>query len=282
MYIFKGKKDLKSHLSSLSDSKKIVGFVPTMGALHQGHLALVSESLQKTDFTVVSIFVNPTQFDKKEDLEKYPNTISKDIEMLQSRGCHAVYIPTTEDIYDEHVHSESFNFDGLDQEMEGKFRTGHFDGVGTVVKKLFEIVQANFAFFGEKDFQQLQIIKKLTVIENINTVIVGCPIFREKDGLAMSSRNMRLTEKQRKNAAFIYKTLQKVKANYESLSLEELKTFVKNSFEKSDLFELEYFAIADEQTLKPISSKSEAKNPRAFIAVFADTIRLIDNISLQD
>lgn len=282
MYIFKGKKDLKSHLSSLSDSKKIVGFVPTMGALHQGHLALVSESLQKTDFTVVSIFVNPTQFDKKEDLEKYPNTISKDIEMLQSRGCHAVYIPTTEDIYDEHVHSESFNFDGLDQEMEGKFRTGHFDGVGTVVKKLFEIVQPNFAFFGEKDFQQLQIIKKLTVIENINTVIVGCPIFREKDGLAMSSRNMRLTEKQRKNAAFIYKTLQKVKANYESLSLEELKTFVKNSFEKSDLFELEYFAIADEQTLKPISSKSEAKNPRAFIAVFADTIRLIDNISLQD
>lgn len=282
MYIFKGKKDLKSHLSSLSDSKKIVGFVPTMGALHQGHLALVSESLQKTDFTVVSIFVNPTQFDKKEDLEKYPNTISKDIEMLQSRGCHAVYIPTTEDIYDEHVHSESFNFDGLDQEMEGKFRTGHFDGVGTVVKKLFEIVQPNFAFFGEKDFQQLQIIKKLTVIENINTVIVGCPIFREKDGLAMSSRNMRLTEKQRKNAAFIYKTLQKVKANYESLSLEELKTFVKNSFEKSDLFELEYFTIADEQTLKPISSKSEAKNPRAFIAVFTDTIRLIDNISLQD
>lgn len=282
MYIFKGKKDLKSHLSSLSDSKKIVGFVPTMGALHQGHLALVSESLQKTDFTVVSIFVNPTQFDKKEDLEKYPNTISKDIEMLQSRGCHAVYIPSTEDIYDEHVHSESFNFDGLDQEMEGKFRAGHFDGVGTVVKKLFEIVQPNFAFFGEKDFQQLQIIKKLTVIENINTVIVGCPIFREKDGLAMSSRNMRLTEKQRKNAAFIYKTLQKVKANYESLSLEELKTFVKNSFEKSDLFELEYFTIADEQTLKPISSKSEAKNPRAFIAVFADTIRLIDNISLQD
>lgn len=282
MYIFKGKKDLKSHLSSLSDSKKIVGFVPTMGTLHQGHLALVSESLQKTDFTVVSIFVNPTQFDKKEDLEKYPNTISKDIEMLQSRGCHAVYIPSTEDIYDEHVHSESFNFDGLDQEMEGKFRAGHFDGVGTVVKKLFEIVQPNFAFFGEKDFQQLQIIKKLTVIENINTVIVGCPIFREKDGLAMSSRNMRLTEKQRKNAAFIYKTLQKVKANYESLSLEELKTFVKNSFEKSDLFELEYFTIADEQTLKPISSKSEAKNPRAFIAVFADTIRLIDNISLQD
>lgn len=282
MLVFKGKSDLKLHLSNLYSTKTTIGFVPTMGALHNGHLALVKKSIQKTDFTVVSIFVNPTQFDNLEDLEKYPKTLDNDLQLLKSVGCNAVYIPDASDVYDGNITSENFDFDGIDNEMEGKFRTGHFDGVATVVTKLFDIVKPTVAFFGEKDFQQLQIIKKTVDKLKLPVKVVGCPIHREKDGLAMSSRNIRLSKEHRENASIIYKTLLEVKKNYHQNSIEDLELFVKKTFKNNLLFELEYFSIADENTLKTPNQKSETTKPRAFIAVFAGPVRLIDNISLHD
>jgi len=280
MKVFTTQKELKTYLNTLSPSANQIGLVPTMGALHFGHLSLIEESKKQNDHTIASIFVNPTQFDKKEDLEKYPRTLDEDLSLLEKKGCDIVFTPTTKDIYEQEVHSQKFDFDGLENEMEGKFRSGHFDGVGTIVKALFEIVRPNHAYFGEKDFQQLQVIRKMVEKHNLPVKIVGCPIFREPNGLAMSSRNERLSTEQRQEASLIFKVLKQVKEKINFTSPENINKWVRLQFENHPLFELEYFTIASEDTLQSVLEITPQKSYRAFIAVYADSIRLIDNLSL--
>ncbi len=279
MLIFKNIKILQQHLSSLS-ADKAIGFVPTMGALHQGHLSLIKEAKEQNDIVIVSIFVNPTQFDKQEDLEKYPRTLDADIELLKSINCDVVFTPNSSDIYDKNIQSDSFDFDGLEHLMEGEFRNGHFDGVGTIVKRFFEIVKPTNAYFGEKDFQQLQIIRKMVEKHHIPVNIIGCKIFREEDGLAMSSRNLLLSKEQRLEASLINKILNAVKAKFEIKNTVDITDWVIQKFEKHPVLRLEYFQIADESTLQQIVDKENNHQYRAFIAVFAGNIRLIDNIKL--
>lgn len=282
MEIFKKRDQLKSFLETSKKNKKTIGFVPTMGALHKGHLYLIEQAKKKNNLVVASIFVNPTQFNNQEDLDNYPKTLEKDIELLESVFCDVLFVPTIEEIYHKNIVSEKFDFDGLEHEMEGEFRPGHFDGVGTIVKTLFEIVSPKNAYFGEKDFQQLQIIKKLVEKNQLPISIKGCSIFREKDGLAMSSRNTRLTSEQRNAAPLIYKVLKKVKSKFKVENVEEISEWVENQFKNHPNLQLEYFTIADENSLKSVNSKEFDKKYRAFIAVFAGNIRLIDNIQLKN
>ena len=204
MTVFKNKTDLIEYVEGLKSKKKSLGFVPTMGALHQGHGSLIIKGLEDNDLVVVSIFVNPTQFDNNEDLVKYPRTLDKDVAFLEtiSEDKILVYAPSVKDIYGDDVSSTAFSFDGLEHEMEGRFRAGHFDGVGTIVKRLFEIVKPDHAYFGEKDFQQLMIIKKLVEKHDMPVRVVGCKIHRAPDGLAMSSRNTRLKSEYRSSSTF--------------------------------------------------------------------------------
>jgi pantoate--beta-alanine ligase len=282
MLIFDRQVALIERLKHISDSKTTIGFVPTMGALHEGHLSLVENSLNENSITIVSIFVNPTQFNNPEDLEKYPRTLDSDIQKLKSvSDSILIYAPNVDDIYEGKTVSNHFNFDGLENQMEGKFRPGHFDGVGTIVKRLFEIVKPTNAYFGEKDFQQLQIIKKLVEKENLPINIVSCSIFRESNGLAMSSRNERLLPIERESATIIYKTLLEVKSKFNSESISDIKSWVEHVFEKQINFKLDYFEIADEASLLPCEEKIDIKKYRAFIAVFVNNTRLIDTISLN-
>ena len=282
MLVFNKKSDLSAFLSPLINQNKSIGFVPTMGALHKGHLSLLEKSLSENDVTVMSIFVNPTQFNNAEDLDKYPRTLDRDVEIMKELSNNIiVYAPEVEDIYEGNTVSESFDYDGLENQMEGKHRPGHFDGVGTIVKRLFEIIQPNKAYFGEKDFQQLQIVKKLVSKNKIPVEVIGCPIHREESGLAMSSRNERLSNEGRKKSAVIFKILNDAKDFFEKNSSEATILFVENEFKKFPEFELEYFEIADEATLLPVSEKESDKKYRGFIAIFIENIRLIDNISLN-
>lgn len=280
MIVFRKSEEAEKRISAIRKSGKKIGFVPTMGALHQGHLSLVEHSKKENDFNIVSIFVNPTQFNNSTDLEKYPRTEEADLKLLEEIGCDAVFIPTVDDIYPNGSHSEKFDFNGLELQMEGKFRPGHFDGVGTVVKRLFEIVKPDNAYFGEKDFQQLRIIQQLVKSEKLNVRIVPVPIKREKDGLAMSSRNLRLTEEMRNEAPVIYKILKESKDYFKNHSVKETEKFAKKLFDKTAL-KLEYFEIADEETLESAHEKSDSKHLRAFVAAFAGDIRLIDNLRIK-
>lgn len=279
MLIFTEIKSLQQKIKSLKNGTTI-GFVPTMGALHEGHLSLVEKAKIENDIVVVSIFVNPTQFDNADDLINYPKTIEKDLSLLKSFNCDIVFTPTPEEIYADDIQSQSFDFDGLEFQMEGKFRAGHFNGVGTIVERLFEIVKPHKAYFGEKDFQQIQIIRKMVEKRKLPVQIIACPIHREKDGLAMSSRNMRLTKAQRTAAPFIYETLKKAKAEFGTKNASEVVKWVENEFKNHPILRLEYVEIADEDTLLPVETKNPTKKYRAFIAVFAGNVRLIDNISL--
>lgn len=282
MKVFVSQKELASYLNPIYHSNSTIGFVPTMGALHQGHLSLLENAIQQNDTVVVSIFVNPTQFNNPEDLKKYPRTLEADLEKIKSVSENIiVYAPSVDDIYMGKTVSEHFNFDGLENQMEGKFRAGHFDGVGTIVKQLFEIIKPTRAYFGEKDFQQLQIVKKLVSKYNIPVTIIGCPIYREENGLAMSSRNERLSASERKEASMIHKILTKAEILFKSKSAKEVSNWVASEFKKNKNFELEYFEIADEDQLLPCIRKNKSKKYRAFIAVFVNNIRLIDTISLN-
>lgn len=282
MLIFKDHKSLVEHLISLHLLHKSIGFVPTMGALHTGHISLMTRAARENDLIVVSIFVNPTQFNNPEDLEKYPRPLEKDITLIDTHIKNViVYTPEPSDIYGSQILSTSFDFEGLEHQMEGKFRPGHFDGVGTVVGKLFEIVRPHNAYFGEKDFQQLQIIRKLVQLKKLPVHIVPCPISREDNGLAMSSRNERLSKEVREEASIIYEILLKVKAKAETTSVEELKKIVVEAFNNHPKFTLEYFEIASESTLIPADVMTPNNKYRAFIAVFVDNVRLIDTISLK-
>jgi pantoate--beta-alanine ligase len=282
MKIFNHKKDLKSCLLGYKTNKKTIGFVPTMGALHEGHLSLIENAKLKNDIVVVSIFVNPTQFDNVEDLKQYPKTIENDIKLLKSVSCDLLFLPSINEIYSENIASEKFNFEGLEHQMEGAFRKGHFDGVGTIVKTLFEIIEPNKAYFGQKDFQQLQIVKKMVAKHHLNVTVKGCPIYREENGLAMSSRNARLSEEQREAVPFIYRTLNKVQQKFDTEAITKINEWLEGEFKKQPLLTLEYFIIADEKTLKTAEKKDINKTYRAFIAVFAGEIRLIDNIALKN
>jgi pantoate--beta-alanine ligase len=282
MPIFYGKVALIESLKSIKTPNSTIGFVPTMGALHQGHLSLMQQSLVENNSTVVSIFVNPTQFNNPEDLSKYPRTLESDIAKIIGLSPDIIlYAPSVDDIYDGKVLSQPFDFDGLENQMEGKFRPGHFDGVGTVVKRLFEIVTPTNAYFGEKDFQQLQIVKKMVSKNNLEVNVIGCAIYRESNGLAMSSRNERLTDQQREDGSLILKTLNLAKEKFKSNSATAVTQWVEESFKTNTSFKLEYFQIADETTLKPCLRKKATKKYRAFIAVTVNNIRLIDTISLN-
>ncbi len=282
MKLYKNKVELQHILKPFFDQKKSLGFVPTMGALHEGHLSLVNEALEENDCVVVSIFVNPTQFDKKSDLKKYPRSLENDIDLLNSiHGDIIVFAPDATHLYGEHILSKPYSFSGLEFEMEGRHRAGHFDGVGTVLNLLFRIIRPNKAYFGQKDFQQLQIVKKLVEIEQLPITIVGCPIMREQNGVAMSSRNRRLNASQLNQAAMIYRTLKDVQNRFDQTSISKLKTRVKTLFEEHPEFELEYFEIANVNTLKSAERKRKTNTYRAFIAAWIGGVRLIDNIALN-
>ena len=282
MHIFNGNADLIGYLKSITTPLSTIGFVPTMGALHQGHLSLMQESLSENDITVVSIFVNPTQFNNPEDLAKYPRTLDDDVQKIAVLDANIiVFAPGIDAIYNGNATSDFFDFDDLENQMEGKFRPGHFNGVGTIVKRLFEIVKPTIAYFGEKDFQQLQIVKKLVAKYNMEVIIKGCPILREANNLAMSSRNALLSSQEKQEASIIYKTLVTSKKKFEKESALAITKWVEKSFEKNPIFKLDYFQIADEKTLLACNRKNKAKKYRAFIAVFVNNIRLIDTIPLN-
>ena len=279
--LFKEKSALRNYLSAQKENNKTIGFVPTMGALHEGHLSLIEFAQSACDLVVVSIFVNPTQFNNEDDLEKYPRTLDSDIQLIKSKFPKnvIVFAPSAHEVYGENISSSQFNFGPVASFMEGKYRNGHFDGVGTIVKKLFEMVKPHKAFFGEKDFQQLLIIKKLVELTKLPIEVIGCKINREKSGLARSSRNALLSNKDRLESAFIYQTLQQAKANFGTKSVKEIERDIKTAFERHPLLKLEYFEVANAHTLEPFSNKKEQY--RAFIAAYANNVRLIDNIALN-
>ncbi len=282
MTIYKNGGSIQNALIPFVKDCKSIGFVPTMGALHKGHISLVEQASKENDCVVVSIFVNPTQFNNSHDLKEYPRTLESDIALLNSvSGNIFVFSPKASDLYNEKVISKEYNFLGIENEMEGKHRKGHFDGVGTILNILFRIIQPTRAYFGDKDFQQLQVVKKLVEIENLPVKIIGCPIIREKNGLAMSSRNKRLNKEQLQEATLIYKTLTEVQQKFDQHSISELNDLVENRFTNHPILNLEYFEIADVKTLKTAREKRENTTYRAFIAIFVGGVRLIDNIALN-
>ena len=281
MRVITTKKKLRDHLSTRMGHGSL-GLVPTMGALHRGHAVLVERARAENELCVVSIFVNPTQFDNPDDLEKYPKTLDTDLEILARISEDIlVFAPSSEDIYDSKVEARHYDFDGLDKVMEGAYRQGHFDGVGTIVEALLRLVAPDRAYFGEKDFQQLQIIRKLVATKNIASEIIGCPIVREDHGLAMSSRNGRLSKALFQEASFIYSTLVSARDKFGTESAKNVSDWVRDEFEEHPDFELEYFEIADVNTLTPAQIKNPNIKYRGFIAVYAEGVRLIDNIAMN-
>jgi pantoate--beta-alanine ligase len=268
--------DLQTELARERSKKKKVGFVPTMGALHQGHLELVKRSVNENEVSVVSIFVNPTQFNDKNDLLKYPRTLDADCKLLEETGNAIVFVPGVEEIYPE-PDTRQFEFGALATVMEGQFRPGHFNGVAQVVSRLFDIVKPDKAYFGEKDFQQLAIIRELVKQLQLNIQIVACPIVREKDHLALSSRNMRLTGEQRKEAPLISQILFESREKKSDCSVQSLKSWVMEKISAVKGFRLEYFDIVNGFTLQSIQNWEE-ECPVGCIAVFVGEVRLIDNI----
>jgi pantoate--beta-alanine ligase len=262
----------------LSEGKSI-GFVPTMGALHEGHLMLVRQAAAENDFVVVSIFVNPIQFNNPEDLEKYPRTLETDLQRLEGTGCDLVFAPSVQEMYPEPDTTE-FDFGHIDKVMEGKFRPGHFRGVAVVVKKFFEIVTPQKAYFGEKDFQQLAVIKKMVALLKLPVEIIPFPIVREPDGLAMSSRNARLTIEERAEATAIYKALTGAKENYSWFIPAGVKQLVTGEIQENKYFRVEYVEVVDTITLQPIDDWSDAEHAVVCVAAYIGAVRLIDNIVL--
>ena len=280
MKILKTIAETQAYLNTLRDANKSIGFVPTMGALHKGHLELLSRSKSENKVSVCSIFVNPIQFNNPEDLKKYPRTLEGDIEKLKSVHCDVLFVPDVQEIYPEE-NKKQYDFGMLEKVMEGKFRTGHFNGVAVVVKLLFDIVEPNQAYFGEKDFQQLAIINAMVKQENLSIEIVPCAIVREKDGLAMSSRNVRLTTAERETAPIIFQTLKSVKEKIHDRSANELCDWAKSELNNAPGMEVEYFEIVNAENLQTIDSINDSKPAVACVALFLGSVRLIDNIRLN-
>ena len=274
--------DIKSRLSGVSDGKTTVGFVPTMGALHDGHLSLIALSRAACDVTVASIFVNPTQFNDKEDYCRYPRSVERDCEMLRAAGCDIVFTPSEDEIYPPSLEMRTFDFGHLDKVMEGAFRPGHFDGVAQVVSRLFDIVNPDKAFFGQKDFQQVAIIKAMVAGLKLPVEIVAAPIVREADGLAMSSRNVLLTDTQRVNAANISRALFDARKALATggVSPDELKREIEERINATPELVAEYVEIVDGTTLLPVTDRNDAREIFACTAVKVGKTRLIDNVQL--
>ena len=282
MNVFKSNSLIESHLTKLKKEGKTIGFVPTMGALHEGHLSLISDAIAHNDVVIVSVFVNPTQFDNAKDLEKYPRTLDKDVKLIENLQSNVIiFAPNAKEVYGDNVTSKSYVFDGIEFQMEGKFREGHFNGVGTIIEYFFKLIKPNNAYFGEKDFQQLQIVRKLVSNYNLDVNIIGCEIFREESGLAMSSRNTRLTKEGKEEAPFVYRKLLEAKVKFGTKSAKYTEEWVVKEFAKNNHFNLEYVTIAEVNTLQSVKRKSTTKKYRIFIAAFIDNVRLIDNIALN-
>jgi len=279
MRVFEKIEDLRQYLAGLKESGKTIGFIPTMGALHDGHLQLVRTSISQNDITTVSIFVNPIQFNNPEDLAGYPRNLSADLEKLESAGCDIVFTPSAEEMYPEPVTNE-MDFGQLDKVMEGFFRPGHFRGVGIVVKKLLDITGPHRAYFGEKDYQQLAIIRHMVKSLSMPVEIVPCAIVREADGLALSSRNKRLTPEQRAAAPGIYRALLKAKENYNWFTPDGTESLVITEIEQNPELKAEYATVCDATTLQPFEDWMDAEHAVLCVAVYAGQVRLIDNILL--
>jgi pantoate--beta-alanine ligase len=277
MQVYKTTESLRTGLSLHRNKNTSIGFVPTMGALHEGHLSLVRTCLNSDNITVVSIYVNPTQFNDPNDLKNYPRNIESDLALLRSVDCHVVFVPDDQEMYPE-PDTRTFDFDEMGTIMEGKYRPGHFNGVAQIVTRLFDIVQPDRAYFGQKDFQQLSIIRKLVKNMHYPIEVVACPIIRESDGLAMSSRNRLLSPTHRKAVPLIYQTLKAVKEMAGHVNISQIKKYVDTAINGHPLLKLEYFELVESVTLKSISILQEKTAVTACIAVKAGDVRLIDNI----
>lgn len=272
--------ELKSLMSGFKKEGKQVGLVPTMGALHAGHMSLVSRARKENDIVAVSVFVNPTQFNNKEDLRTYPRTEEQDCALLEAAGCDVVFVPSVEEIYPEED-TRVFDLGPVAEVMEGKFRPGHFNGVAQIVSKLFSFVEPDKAYFGEKDFQQIAVIRRMVELEGFKLEIVSCPIKREDDGLALSSRNVRLSEEQRKIAPNIYRVL-KESCNFASNhTVAETVAMVTEELNKLPQLEVEYYEIVNGLTMQPVENWNDAPYVVGCITVYCGDVRLIDNITYK-
>lgn len=278
MEVIRKANELKTLINSYKSQSKSIGFIPTMGALHKGHLDLVSQAVAENDISVCSIFINPVQFNEQSDFENYPKTEDEDLELLKAENVDIVFIPTYEEVYPDGAPKENYSFDGLENVMEGKNRPGHFNGVAAVVKRLFQIVQPDKAYFGKKDYQQYLIIQKLVEKESMDIEIVPCQIVREESGLAMSSRNKRLSDSQLEKAPFIYQILQKAVNAKKYMNPVEISNWIEKQFDDIDGMELEYFKIADGFKLEDVQVWNASSKPMGFIVVKLGDVRLIDNI----
>ena len=280
MIVYRTKDDLTGHLLSLKNKDLTVGLVPTMGALHAGHASLVERAAFENDLVIVTIFVNPTQFNDPSDLEHYPRTLDQDLELLRSLQADLVFVPSVREMYPG-KDMQTFDLGGLDRVMEGAYREGHFNGVAQIVSKFFLMIHPDRAYFGQKDFQQLVIVRRLVNILNLDLSVVSCPIIREKDGLAMSSRNVRLSKEERKLAPFIYETLVQAREQKDTLSPEQVKEWVRLHFLEQPLMRLEYFEIVEDKGLTSIQTWDEKVNKVGCLAVHLGEVRLIDNLNFD-
>ncbi len=280
MRVVKTISELKSLISGYKQENKTVGLVPTMGALHAGHKSLVDRARKENDIVVVSVFVNPTQFNNKQDLAIYPRTEERDCALLEAAGCDVVFMPAVEEVYPE-PDNRQFDLGAVAEVMEGAHRPGHFNGVAQIVSKLFGFVEPDRAYFGEKDFQQIAVIRKMVQLEGFKLQIVACPIKREDDGLALSSRNVRLTAEQRQLAPNIYRVLKESCNFAKSHTVAETEKFVVDSLNALPQMEVEYYSIVDALTMQPVSDWADADSITGCITVYCGEVRLIDNIAYK-
>ncbi|WP_409150215.1 pantoate--beta-alanine ligase [Sphingobacterium sp. BS-2] len=281
MKIFRTKQELQHELAGIRQQNQVITLVPTMGALHEGHLSLINYAKPLTDITVCSIFVNPTQFNDPKDLEKYPRPIENDIALLESVGCDILFMPTVEEMYPENDPEWHIDLGNLDQIWEGEHRPGHFQGVTQIVFKLFDLVKPNQACFGQKDFQQVMVIQRMIDIKKLDIKLLICPIIRSDEGLALSSRNARLSEEGKENALTLITALRFIKDNLEQKSVTELLDGAKEILASNPAVELEYLSICETSTLAPVDNIEADKDYVALIAAWVEKVRLIDNILLS-
>ncbi|MFZ4262532.1 pantoate--beta-alanine ligase [Sphingobacterium sp. HJSM2_6] len=281
MEIYYTKKELQLALEALKLNNKVITLVPTMGALHEGHLSLINFAKPKTDITVCSIFVNPTQFNDPKDLEKYPRPIEKDIQLLESVGCDILFLPSVEEMYPPNDETWHIDLGELDRIWEGEHRPGHFQGVTQIVHKLFELVKPDYACFGQKDFQQVMVIQKMIQMKNLPIQLLICPIIRNANGLALSSRNARLSDEGREIALAIFKSLNAIKSNFKSKSIPNLLEEARTILAQQPEITIEYLSICESSTLSPVTKLEEGKSYVAIITVWLEGVRLIDNIILS-
>lgn len=279
MIVYRNKADLGIHLEKHREQGNCIGLVPTMGALHPGHASLVEKAVEECDLVVVTIFVNPTQFNDPSDLEHYPRTLDQDLDLLSKLNTDVVFVPAVEEMYPQGEKERSFDLSPLDSVMEGASRPGHFKGVAQIVTKLFELTAPRRAYFGQKDFQQLAIIRRLTELMQLPLQVIACPIVREKDGLAMSSRNKRLSKEERKLAPYIYEVLQEAREMRHALDPGEIRDLVEQRFDEKEAFELDYFELVDARGLMPVEQWDASVETVGCIAVQLGGVRLIDNLN---